>query len=89
MEPDCAFYVGERARCYRAALADGEAAAETFFERTPPDLVVEAEIASIDEGKIARYAEMGVRERGALRASVPPAEGTAPPDDDGTSPTGI
>ena len=62
MEPDCAFYVGERARCYRAALADGEAAAETFFERTPPDLVVEAEIASIDEGKIARYGEMGVRE---------------------------
>ena len=34
----------------------------TFFERTPPDLVVEAEIASIDEGKIARYGEMGVRE---------------------------
>ena len=64
MEPDCAFYVGERARCYRAALADGEAAAETFFERTPPDLVVEAEIASIDEGKIARYGEMGVRELG-------------------------
>ena len=79
MEPDCAFYVGERARCYRAALADGEAAAEPFFERTPPDLVVEAEIASIDEGKIARYAR-------ALKwgcASEAPY-GTAPPDDDGT-----
>ena len=62
MEPDCAFYLGERARGYRAALAEGEEAAETFFERTPPDLVVEAEITSADEGKIARYGDLGVRE---------------------------
>ena len=62
MEPDCAFYLGDRARAYRAALAEGEAAADAFFERTPPDLVVEAEITNADEGKIARYAEMGVRE---------------------------
>ena len=62
MEPDCAFYVGERARGYRAALTEGEAAAEAFFERTPPDLVVEAEITHIDEGKVERYGDMGVRE---------------------------
>ena len=62
LEPDCAFYLGERARAYRAALAEGEAAADAFFERTPLDLVVEAEITNADEGKIARYAEMGVRE---------------------------
>ena len=62
MEADCAFYVGERARAYRAALVDGEAAADTFFERTPPDLVVEVEITSADEGKVARYGELGVRE---------------------------
>ena len=62
MEPDCAFYVGERARGYRAALAEGEQAAEAFFERTPPDLVVEAEITNADEGKIARYGDLGVRE---------------------------
>ena len=62
MEPDCAFYLGERARAYRAALAEGEAAADAFLDRTPLDLVVEAEITNADEGKIARYAEMGVRE---------------------------
>ena len=62
MEPDCAFYLGERARAYRAALAEGEAAADAFLERTPLDLVVEAEITNRDAGKIGRYAEMGVRE---------------------------
>ena len=62
MEPDCAFYVGERARGYRAALIQGEAAADAFLDRTAPDLVVEVEITSVDESKIARYAEMGVRE---------------------------
>lgn len=62
IEPDCAFYLGERARAYRAALAEGAAAADAFVERTPLDLVVEAEITNADEGKIARYAEMGVRE---------------------------
>ena len=62
MEPDCAFYVGDRARDYRAALAEGAQAAEAFFERTPPDLVVEAEITSADEGKIARYGDLGARE---------------------------
>jgi len=62
MEPDCAFYVGERARGYRAARAEGEPAAEAYFERMPPDLVVEAEITHADEGKIGRYGEIGVRE---------------------------
>ena len=62
MEPDCAFYVGERARGYRAARAKGVEAAESYFERTPPDLVVEAEITHADEGKIERYGEIGVGE---------------------------
>ena len=62
LEADCAFYVGERARAYRAALVAGEAAADGFFERTPPDLVVEVEITHADEGKIQRYADLGVRE---------------------------
>ena len=62
MEPDCAFYVGECARGYRAARAESEAAAEAYFERTPPDLVVEAEITNADEGKIGRYGEIGVSE---------------------------
>ena len=60
MEPDCAFYVGERARKFYAARAEGAAAA--FVERTAPDLVVEVEITHADEGKAERYGEMGVRE---------------------------
>ena len=36
MEPDCAFYLDERARAYREALVEGEDAAEAFFERTRP-----------------------------------------------------
>ena len=62
MEPDCAFYVGERARGYFAACDEGEAAADAYVEHTAPDLVVEVEITSADEGKAERYAELGVRE---------------------------
>ena len=38
MEPDCAFYVGERARGFYAARADGDAALDAFVERIAPDL---------------------------------------------------
>ena len=62
MEPDCAFYVGERARAYRDALKEGEAAADAYLEGIAPDLVVETEITSADAGKAERYGEMGVRE---------------------------
>ena len=62
MEPDCAFYVGGRARAYRAALAAGKEAADAFFEENAPDLVVEVEITSADESKIERYGDLGVRE---------------------------
>ena len=62
MEPDCAFYVGERAKGYYAARGEGKAALDAYIERTAPDLVVEVEITSADEGKAERYAEMGVRE---------------------------
>ena len=62
MEPDCTFYVGERARGYFAACDEGEAAADAYVERIAPDLVVEVEITSADEGKAERYGDMGVRE---------------------------
>ncbi|MCY4221423.1 MAG: Uma2 family endonuclease [Thiotrichales bacterium] len=62
MEPDCAFYVGDRARGYRAALREGATAADAYLESIAPDLVVEAEITSADAGKAERYGEMGVRE---------------------------
>ena len=62
MEPDCTFYVGDRARGYFAALREGEAAADAFVDHTAPDLVVEVEITRADEGKAERYGDMGVRE---------------------------
>ena len=62
LEPDCAFYVGERADRFRAAVAEGVAVADAFIERIWPDLVIEVEVTSADEGKLERYAEMGVRE---------------------------
>ena len=62
MEPDCAFYIGARAKGYFAARREGDAAAASFVERTAPDLVVETEITSFDEGKVERYADLGARE---------------------------
>ena len=62
MEPDCAFYVGERARGYRTAFLEGDAAALAYAESTAPDLVVEIELTNADEGKARRYGELGVRE---------------------------
>ena len=62
MEPDCAFYVGGRARGYYAACKEGDSAVEAYLEHTAPDLVVEVEVTNADEGKAERYGEMGVRE---------------------------
>lgn len=62
MEPDGAFYVGERARGYFAACREGDPEADDYVLRVAPDLVVETEITSVDEGKIARYGDLGVRE---------------------------
>ncbi len=62
LEPDCAFYVGERAERFRAAVAEGMDAADAFIEEIWPDLVVEVEVTSADKGKAERYAEMQVRE---------------------------
>ena len=62
LEPDCTFYVGERAGGYQAALMEGEAAADAFLESTAPDLVVEVELTNVDAGKVERYGQMGVRE---------------------------
>ena len=67
LEPDCAFYVGERAERYRLALIEGEAAADAFVETLGPDLVVEVEVTHADKGKIERYAALGAREFWQLR----------------------
>ena len=65
MEPDCAFYIGEHARGYRDALIEGEAAADAFLERTAPDLVVEVEITSADEGRSSATARWACASCGA------------------------
>ena len=62
VEPDCAFYIGERAREFFRSRREGQAAAEAYVERVAPDLVVEVEITHADEGKAERYGVMGVRE---------------------------
>ena len=62
MEPDCTFYIGERADRFLAALLEGESAADVFLEHTAPDLVIEVELTSADAGKAERYGQMGVRE---------------------------
>ena len=67
MEPDCAFYIGERAEAFRTALLESQAAADAFLLRIGPDLVVETEITSVEEGKVERYGQMGVRELWRLR----------------------
>ena len=68
MEPDCAFYVGDRAKGYFAALDEGDEAEAAFVEHTAPDLVVEVEITHADEGKAERYGDVGVRELWRLHA---------------------
>lgn len=62
IEPDGSYYLGERVSGYIAALTEGDEAADAYFERTPPDLAYEVEPMGADEGKIERYAELGVRE---------------------------
>ena len=105
LEPDCAFYVGEQAEGYRAALREGEAAADAFVERIGPDLVVEVEVTSVDDDKTERYAQLGVRElwrlqgrKGsrelrvdflALRRSAPPRLLTASKVLDGLTPADV
>ena len=78
MEPDGAFYVGDNARAYREALAKGEDAADAFFEKTAPDVVVEVELTDVEAQKIDRYGDLGVQELWLLRRrrdeQIPEAE---------------
>ena len=52
---------------YLEALAESRKTADAFLAENGPDLVVEVEITHADEGKIARYADLGVREFWRLR----------------------
>ena len=68
VEPDGSYYLGERVGGYIAAITEGDEAADAYFERTPPDLAYEVELMDADEGKVERYAELGVRELWLLHA---------------------
>ena len=68
MEPDCTFYIGERADGFLTALMEGEAAADEYLEHTAPDLVVEVELTNADAGKVERYGQIGIRELWRLHA---------------------
>ena len=69
VEPDAAFYLGDRARAYWAAVKEGVEAEQAFVERTGPDLVVEVEVTHADAGKAERYRDLGVREFWRVRGS--------------------
>ena len=71
-EADCAFYVGETAENYLRAEASGDAQADAFTERHPPDLVVEINVSHTDEGKPAWYRRLGVTELWAVAAGKSP-----------------
>ena len=62
VEPDCCFYLGDRAVAYHRALAKGEPAAEAYTLAHPPDLVVEVGVTRFDEEKQAHYGRLGVPE---------------------------
>ena len=63
LEADASFYVGKNAeRWYAKRRSGGVAATEAFEAATPPDLVVEVEVANFDDDKPSRYATLGIRE---------------------------
>jgi len=63
LEPDEAFYLGDKAAAwYEADRKGGEEAVLEFEARNPPDLVVEVEVTHHDIDKPHRYSELGVRE---------------------------
>ena len=77
MEADTAFYIGKNACLYIEACDAGED--EVFEDRTPPDLVIEAEAFHSDVGKPRRWAALGVTEmwrleKGKTRLDPPKAE---------------
>ena len=63
LEADASYYVGDNAERWLVVYrSGGEKAVLDFEAATPPDLVIEVEVANPDEDKPARYAELGVRE---------------------------
>ncbi len=63
LEADASFYIGTNAELWLAIYGKGgEKAVLDFEAKTPPDLVIEVEVANADEDKPNRYARIGVKE---------------------------
>jgi len=63
LEADASFYIGINAERWLAVYRKGgEKAVLDFEAETPPDLVIEVEVANSDGDKPTRYARPGIRE---------------------------
>ena len=62
IEPDCCFYVGENAQAYRQAAHQGDATADDYVLRNPPDLVIEIGVTHEDQDKLNLYRDLGILE---------------------------
>ncbi len=63
LEADASFYIGTNAERWLAIYGKGgEKAVLDFEAKTPPDLVIEVEVANADEDKPNQYARLGVKE---------------------------
>ena len=89
-EPDCAFYLGEKALAFEQSMVDGGGtAADRFVVDNPPDLVVEVESTFLDPAKTAKYHELGVGEIWRTKGDVADRSVTVTMlalDDDGYAP---
>ena len=61
-EPDCCFYLMERAEGYLEALQREGDAADNYVLDNPPDIVVEVGVTNVDEEKQQVYRDLGVPE---------------------------
>ena len=61
-EPDEAYYIGQNSEAFLAAREKGTAACTEFINNHGPDLIVEIGVTSVDESKLEKYQELGVKE---------------------------
>ena len=71
MEPDCAFYVGERARGFFRSRRESRAAVEAYVERVAPDLVVEKTVHEVAERPFVVHRPVQADVARLLDASMP------------------
>ena len=62
IEPDCCYYVGEKAQAYRQAEREGDAAADNYVLHHPLDMIIEIGVTHEDRDKLEIYHDLGVLE---------------------------